>query len=176
LHARLAEIDPETATQLQKTDGQRIQRALEVWEITGQPMSVIYRQSEGEALPYNLLKLALVPSDRPVLHERIAARFRAMLEQGLVAEVHGLRERYPELNSELPSMRCVGYRQAWQYLDAEFNLPELLEKGIAATRQLAKRQLTWLRAMGDTVELDCLSNRLEENSENIINQFIKNNS
>jgi tRNA dimethylallyltransferase len=173
LHARLMEVDPETAKRLQPTDAQRIQRALEVWEITGQLMSDLYKQSAGDALPYKLLKLALVPSDRSVLHERIAVRFRTMLEQGLVAEVHRLREQYPELTAELPSMRCVGYRQTWQYLDEEFNLPELLEKGVAATRQLAKRQLTWLRSMDDTVELDCLDTQLENESTAHINQFIK---
>lgn len=173
MHARLAEVDAETAARLQKTDAQRIQRALEVWEITGRPMSAIYKQSEGEVLPYKLLKLALVPSDRSVLHERIAVRFKTMLEQGLVAEVHKLREQYPELKAELPSMRCVGYRQAWQYLDAEFNLPELMDKGVAATRQLAKRQLTWLRGMNDTVELDCLDAYLEKQASTLINQFIK---
>jgi tRNA dimethylallyltransferase len=120
--------------------------------------------------------LALVPSDRSVLHERIAIRFRAMLEQGLVAEVHKLRQQYPGLTAHLPSMRCVGYRQAWQYLDAEFNLPELVEKGVSATRQLAKRQLTWLRGMDDTLELDCLDSQLQEKSITIINQFIKNNT
>ena len=176
LHARLAEADPETAARLQQTDAQRIQRALEVWEITGQPMSAIYKQSEGEALPYQLLKLALVPSDRSVLHERIAVRFKTMLEQGLVEEVHRLRKKYPSLKAELPSMRCVGYRQAWQYLDAEFNLPELVDKGIAATRQLAKRQLTWLRGMDDTVELDCLDGSLGSQVYANINQFIKLNT
>lgn len=176
LHARLAKVDSETAARLEKTDSQRIQRALEVWEISGQPMSTLYLQSGAEALPYNLLKLALVPSERAVLHERIAARFKAMLEQGLVGEVHKLRELYPELKANAPSMRCVGYRQTWQYLDAEFNLPELVDKGIAATRQLAKRQLTWLRGMDDTVELDCLDAQLSEKVINILNQLINSNS
>lgn len=176
LHTRLAKVDPETAARLEKTDSQRIQRALEVWEISGQPMSTLYLQSGAEALPYNLLKLALVPSERAVLHERIAARFKAMLEQGLVGEVHKLRELYPELKANAPSMRCVGYRQTWQYLDAEFNLPELVDKGIAATRQLAKRQLTWLRGMDDTVELDCLDAQLSEKVINILNQLINSNS
>lgn len=173
MHARLARVDPETAARLEKTDAQRIQRALEVWEISGQPMSVLYKQGEAETLPFKLLKLALVPSERSVLHERIAARFRIMLEQGLVEEVHKLRQAYPQLTANTPSMRCVGYRQAWQYLDAEFNLPELLDKGIAATRQLAKRQLTWLRSMNDTVELDCLDPQLADKVFNNINQFIK---
>lgn len=172
LHARLSDVDPETAARLEKTDAQRIQRALEVYEISGQPMSVLHKQSAGAALPYELLKLALVPSERSVLHERIAVRFKSMLEQGLVEEVHRLRQQYPELTAASPSMRCVGYRQAWQYLDAEFNLPELVEKGIAATRQLAKRQLTWLRAMDDTVKLDCLNLDLETEINMIINQYV----
>lgn len=176
LHARLAEIDPETAARLEKTDAQRIQRALEVCEISGQPMSVLHKQSTGASLPYRLLKLALVPSQRSVLHERIAMRFKSMLEQGLVEEVHRLRQQYPELTAGMPSMRCVGYRQAWQYLYAEFNLPELVEKGIAATRQLAKRQLTWLRGMDDTVELDCLSPELETTINKTINQYLEKNS
>jgi tRNA dimethylallyltransferase len=176
LHARLAEVDPATAARLEKTDSQRIQRALEVWEISGQPMSALYKQGVAKALPYRLLKLALVPSNRSVLHDRIAARFTAMLEQGLVAEVHGLRQQYPQLGADAPSMRCVGYRQTWQYLEAEFNLPELVEKGVAATRQLAKRQLTWLRGMHDTVEVDCLRADLTQEINNIINQHIKNDS
>ena len=176
LHARLAEVDPETAARLEKTDSQRIQRALEVWEISGQPMSALYRQSAAETLPYRLLKLALVPSERAVLHERIAVRFKTMLEQGLVEEVHKLRQRYPQLTANAPSMRCVGYRQTWQYLDAEFNLPDLVDKGVAATRQLAKRQLTWLRAMDDTVELDCLDAQFNEKSFTTLNQFISVNS
>jgi len=174
MHARLAQVDAETAARLEKTDAQRIQRALEVWEITGQPMSEIYKQSAGEALPYRLLKLALVPSERSVLHERIAVRFKDMLEQGVVEEVHRLRTQYPTLSADMPSMRCVGYRQTWQYLDAEFNLPELTQKGIAATRQLAKRQLTWLRGMDDTAELDCLDEALLYKTKDIIKQYLEN--
>ncbi|HZV61731.1 MAG TPA: tRNA (adenosine(37)-N6)-dimethylallyltransferase MiaA [Methylophilaceae bacterium] len=176
LHARLAQVDPETAARLEKTDAQRIQRALEVWEISGQPMSVLHKHEAREKLPYRLLKLALVPSNRSVLHERIAVRFKTMLELGLVAEVNRLREQYPALTADMPSMRCVGYRQTWQYLDAEINSEELLEKGIAATRQLAKRQLTWLRGMDDTVELDGLDLRLTAESVEHINQVIINNT
>lgn len=172
LHAQLAKVDPDTAGRLQKTDAQRIQRALEVWEITGQPMSAIYKQSAGETLPYQLLKLALVPSDRSLLHERIAVRFKAMLEQGLLEEVRWLREQYPALTADMPSMRCVGYRQAWQYLDGEFGISELTDKGIAATRQLAKRQLTWLRAMDDTIELNCLGSGLLYETEKQIKQYL----
>ena len=156
LHARLAGIDPETAARLEPTDAQRVQRALEVWEIAGQPMSALFKQGVSKKLPYRLLKIALIPSDRAVLHQRIAARFDTMLEQGLVEEVVRLRKDYPALDMDTPSMRCVGYRQAWQYLDGEFGLAGLREKGIAATRQLAKRQLTWLRGMDDTTAMDCL--------------------
>jgi len=139
-------------------------------------MSVLHKHEAREKLPYRLLKLALVPSNRSVLHERIAVRFKTMLELGLVAEVNRLREQYPALTADMPSMRCVGYRQTWQYLDAEINSEELLEKGIAATRQLAKRQLTWLRGMDDTVELDGLDLRLTAESVQHINQVIINNT
>jgi tRNA dimethylallyltransferase len=159
LHAELAEVDPETAARLKPNDSQRIQRALEVYRLTGRPMGEILRQGNEGTLPYRVIPLALVPSDRAVLHRRIAERFDAMLAQGFIDEVEGLRARY-ELNLNLPSMRCVGYRQAWQYLDGEFGRDELREKGIAATRQLAKRQLTWLRSMGDLRVFDCLSSDL----------------
>lgn len=155
LHARLARLDPETAARLQTTDAQRIQRALEVHALTGKALSQHFREGGAAVLPYRLLKLALMPSDRALLHRRIAERFDAMLAHGLLDEVRRLRRDYPALDPALPSMRCVGYRQAWQYLDGEFDLPALREKGIAATRQLAKRQMTWLRNMSDTNELDC---------------------
>lgn len=156
MHAELAQVDPVTAQRLKPNDAQRIERALEVFRITGRPMSQLLQQSKGESLPYRLLKIALLPSDRAVLHRRIAERFDAMLEQGLLEEVRALRRKYPELIPAVPSMRCVGYRQAWQYLEGEIDLAMLREKGIAATRQLAKRQMTWLRGMDDTRELDCL--------------------
>jgi len=160
MHAKLAQIDPVTAARLQPSDAQRIQRALEVHAITGKTMTQIFAEQQSAQLPYRLLKLALVPSDRSVLHQRIAVRFEQMLAAGLVDEVIALRSKYPALHAELPSMRCVGYRQAWQYLDGEIGLDELREKGIAATRQLAKRQLTWLRGMDDTVCFNCLESDL----------------
>ena len=170
LHARLAGIDPETAARLEPTDAQRVQRALEVWEIAGQPMSALFKQGVSKKLPYRLLKIALIPSDRAVLHQRIAARFDTMLEQGLVEEVVRLRKDYPALDMDTPSMRCVGYRQAWQYLDGEFGLAGLREKGIAATRQLAKRQLTWLRGMDDTTAMDCLDRGMLDSINALIRQ------
>ena len=172
MHARLTRIDPETAARLEPGDSQRIQRALEIWQVSGQTMTALFAKQSSEKLPYRLLKLALVPSDRAVLHQRIAARFDAMLEQGLLDEAARLRKDYPSLTPDSTSMRCVGYRQAWQYLDGEFGLVELREKCIAATRQLAKRQLTWLRGMDDTIELDCLNSNLLDSINCIIEQFI----
>lgn len=172
MHARLAALDPETAARLKPTDSQRIQRALEVCELSGGPMSALFVEDNGTAFPYRLLKLALVPSDRSVLHARIAERFDLMLQQGLIAEVQRLRQKYPDLHLGLPSMRCVGYRQVWEYLDGEIDQATMREKGIVATRQLAKRQLTWLRGMQDTVEFDCLAADLEAKVFSSINQFI----
>ena len=171
LHAELEKLDPETAARLKPTDAQRIQRALEVVRLTGEPMSKVLEVSRGEGLPYRVLPLALVPSDRAVLHQRIADRFAAMLEAGLVEEVERLREQYP-LKPSLPSMRCVGYRQAWQYLDGEYDRNELLNRGIYATRQLAKRQLTWLRGM-EVIELDCLAGDLVEQVEERVRRFLE---
>ncbi|MDD5241137.1 MAG: tRNA (adenosine(37)-N6)-dimethylallyltransferase MiaA [Sulfuricella sp.] len=159
LHAELARLDPVTSARLNPADSQRIQRALEICQITGRPMSELLGQGAAMELPYRVIALALQPSDRAVLHERIAQRFDVMLAQGLIEEVERLRRNFA-LEPSMPSMRCVGYRQAWQYLDGEFGLAELREKGIAATRQLAKRQLTWLRGMEGVVEFDCLEPNL----------------
>ena len=156
MHSELAKIDPATAARLKPNDSQRIQRALEIYRISGTPMSTLIAREKNSELPYRIIPIALTPSDRSVLHARIATRFAAMLKQGLVEELRALQQKYP-LHPDLPSMRCVGYRQAWQYLDGKINKDELLDKGIAATRQLAKRQLTWLRAMPDNIELDCLA-------------------
>jgi len=154
-------VDGETAARLHPTDTQRIQRAMEIYRITGQPMSLLTKQRTEHELPYRIIPIALIPSDRTVLHQRIASRFKHMLEQGLVDELHSLRRHY-YLHPNLPSMRCVGYRQAWQFIEGVINEAQLLETGIAATRQLAKRQLTWLRSMPDCIELDCLSNELAQ--------------
>jgi tRNA dimethylallyltransferase len=159
LHHQLAEVDAETAARLKPTDTQRLQRAMEIYRITGSPMSALLAQQQSAQLPWRILPIALVPSDRAQLHARIATRFKAMLEQGLADELKMLRRKYP-LHADMTAMRCVGYRQAWQYLEGEISKDELLNKGIAATRQLAKRQLTWLRSMPDNVELDCLAHDL----------------
>lgn len=159
MHAELAKADPETAARLKPNDSQRIQRALEIYRVSGQPMSALLALQEEYQLPYKLIPLALIPSERRQLHERIAARFADMLTQGLLDELEELQRKYV-LHSDLPSMRCVGYRQAWQYLKGDIDKADLLDQGIAATRQLAKRQLTWLRGMPDNIEFDCLSPNL----------------
>jgi tRNA dimethylallyltransferase len=159
MHARLAALDPETAARLKPNDSQRIQRALEVIQLTGQPMSLLLAQAPKAELPFELLPLSLEPSDRGVLHARIAARFDAMLADpagGLIGEVNALRAR-GDLHLGLPSMRCVGYRQTWEHLDGAYDRATLRDKGIAATRQLAKRQLTWLRSISDRIVVDCVS-------------------
>ena len=154
LHAQLAALDPETASRLEPNDAQRIQRALEVVRLTGRPLAESYAQREVAELPFRLLALGLAPSDRGVLHARIAQRFEAMLAAGLVDELRALREKYA-LDANLPSMRCVGYRQAWDFLDGNCDAVTLRDKGIFATRQLAKRQLTWMRSMPDLEMFDC---------------------
>lgn len=170
LHGELAEVDPETAARLAPNDAQRIGRALEVFRLSGQPMSALLTRA-GTALPYRVLQLALIPSDRAVLHQRIAARFDAMLGDGLLDEVKRLRARYP-LTPTLPAMRAVGYRQAWAHLEGEIDAAALREQGIAATRQLAKRQLTWLRSWPDTVVLDGLADDLAGQAEAQVRAFL----
>ena len=145
LHAELAKVDPRTAARLKPGDAQRIQRALEVHRLTGKPISEFQNRSKIE-LPFELKAFSLLPGDRSGLHQRIAERFDAMLKTGLLDELKALRGKY-ELNPDLPSMRCVGYRQAWTFLEGKCDQAQLRETGIAATRQLAKRQLTWLRSL-----------------------------
>ena len=159
MHTRLAQLDPITAARLEPGDSQRIGRALEVCLLSGRAMSDLLAQPASGALPYQLLKLALIPSDRAVLQNRINQRFKQMLADGLLDEVHDLRRHY-ELSLDLPAMRCVGYRQAWEYLDGLYDLRALQDKGSAATRQLAKRQLTWLRGMDDVQRIDCIDGRV----------------
>lgn len=171
MHEELARVDPVTAQRLKPNDAQRIERALEIYLITSRPMSALLSEEKGSSLPYDLLKIALLPSDRAALHRRIGERFDAMLAQGLVDEVRSLRSRYA-LDISMPSMRCVGYRQAWQYLDGELGAAALREKGIAATRQLAKRQMTWLRGMNDLICIDCLDTTNIDSINDKIGQFI----
>lgn len=154
MHSELARVDPQTAARLKPTDGQRIQRALEIYRATGEPMSRLLGRKKAAALPFRLIELAIVPSDRSKLHQRIEDRFDAMLDRGLVDELRGLRARYA-LTPNLPSMRCVGYRQTWRHLEGGLDRDELRDRGIFATRQLAKRQLTWLRTARGTQDFDC---------------------
>ncbi|MFD2366753.1 tRNA (adenosine(37)-N6)-dimethylallyltransferase MiaA [Pseudoduganella sp. GCM10020061] len=165
MHKRLRSLDPETAERLKPNDAQRINRALEIIELTGKPMSALLTGRPKLELPFELVPVGLEPSDRAVLHERIATRFDQMLgtsdDSGIVAEVAGLRAR-GDLDPSMPSMRCVGYRQTWDYLDGKIDRTTLRETGIVATRQLAKRQLTWLRAMPERTVVDCLESGIAD--------------
>jgi len=144
LHAELCKIDPVAGERIHENDPQRTLRALEVYLQTGQTLTELQLAEQGEPMPYQALKLVKSP-ERPILHERIAHRFELMLAQGFEQEVEHLMAR-GDLNLDMPSMRCVGYRQMWEYLDGQSDRTEMVEKGIAATRQLAKRQITWLRS------------------------------
>jgi tRNA dimethylallyltransferase len=159
VHAKLKEVDPLTAARLDPNDTQRLQRALEIYYITGKTMGELLEKPRYVYFPYTPIKITLMPGDRAVLHARIEQRFDEMLARGLVHEVEQLREEYG-LDPTMPSMRCVGYRQAWQHLNGELSIDDLRNQGVAATRQLAKRQLTWLRAMDDTTTFDCLDENL----------------
>jgi tRNA dimethylallyltransferase len=158
LHAELARLDPVTAARLAPNDSQRIQRALEICQLSGQPMSALLGRQRASAGgdDNRYLTISLEPSERAALHARIEQRFDAMLANGLLDEVRGLHAR-ADLHPGLPSVRCVGYRQMWAHLDGEISLDEAREQGIAATRQLAKRQITWLRAQPERVIVDCLA-------------------
>lgn len=154
LYQELQQCDPITAARLEPNDSQRIERALEVFQLTGKPLSQHFAEQQTFAPTLQLHTIALIPQDRKVLHQHIAQRFHKMLEQGFLEEVCRLQQHYPELTLNHTSMRCVGYRQAWEHLAGEYNHQEMTEKGIAATRQLAKRQLTWLRKLPSDSTLD----------------------
>ncbi|OZB22107.1 MAG: tRNA (adenosine(37)-N6)-dimethylallyltransferase MiaA, partial [Pseudomonas sp. 34-62-33] len=166
LHRELAEVDPESAARIHPNDPQRLTRALEVYRVSGLSMTEHRRrQAAGNPdagtsgtgqLPYTVAQLAIAPAQRQVLHDRIAQRFRAMVEQGFVQEVEALRSR-SDLHAGLPSIRAVGYRQVWEYLDGELSRDDMVERGIIATRQLAKRQFTWLRGWENLHWLDSLA-------------------
>lgn len=152
LHQRLASIDPESAARIHPNDPQRIQRALEVYEITGKPLTACFTEVQQKEIPYQKIKLVVAPKERFTLHGSIARRFNQMLDQGFIEEVETLLNR-GDLNETLPSIRAVGYRQVWAYLHGAYDKATMVEKGIAATRQLAKRQFTWLRREIDAVSL-----------------------
>lgn len=150
LHQRLAQVDPQAAARIHPNDPQRVQRALEVYEISGQPLTSFFTEAQNQPIPYSTIKLIIAPEDRKILHEVIAKRFQQMLEQGLIEEVEKLFAR-GDLTEQLPAIRAVGYRQVWSYLQGEYDLDTMTEKAIAATRQLAKRQFTWLRKEVDAL-------------------------
>ena len=146
MHKRLESVDPDAAARIHPNDPQRIGRALEVFEITGKPITSFYKKDQGKPAPYRMLNVILEPEDRSWLHQKLTRRFDQMLEQGIVDEVQGLQKKF-DLNAEIPSMRLVGYRQVWQYLANEIDQETMTEKAVIATRQLAKRQMTWFRSV-----------------------------
>ncbi|MCC2682626.1 MAG: tRNA delta(2)-isopentenylpyrophosphate transferase [Nitrosospira multiformis] len=161
MHQELFRLDSVSAERIKPTDSQRIQRALEVFYLTGKPMSETLSKPKNVSLPYEVVKIALVPGSRQALHQRIAGRFEQMLKHGLIDEVRAIRDKF-YLSDENPSMRCVGYRQVWMHLENATDALRMREMALAATRQLAKRQLTWLRSMKETREFDCLQENLPE--------------
>ncbi len=170
LYDRLQKIDPRAAAKIHPNNPQRLMRALEVYELTGVPLGEHWQAQQNnsdsaERFPYRLVNISVAPVDRSILHERIERRFHLMLEQGLVAEVQGFYER-PDLHRDLPSMRAVGYRQVWDYLEKQSDYPEMVQRGIVATRQLAKRQLTWLRGWPD---LNVFDSRNENMHAEVLN-------
>jgi tRNA dimethylallyltransferase len=165
LHQQLAQIDPTSAKRIHPNDPQRLIRALEVYQLTNRSMTDLMMTRSGP-IPYNIKQFCIAPDDRKVLHERIAQRFQLMVDTGFQAEVEKLRER-GDLHLNLPSIRCVGYRQMWQHLDGDYDFNEMCEKSIAATRQLAKRQLTWLRGWENIHPLDTFSS---DNLSKVIQQ------
>lgn len=174
LHADLALLDPITAARLKPTDTQRIQRALEIIKISGKSVSDLFKQQTSAPLPYRCLGLALMPTDRAGLHQRIATRFDVMLASGLMDEVIGLRQKYT-LHADLPSMRCVGYRQVWDVLEGNTPKVELRDRGIFATRQFAKRQLTWLKSLPNLEYLDPFDSHLNATAIMRVRQFLADN-
>jgi len=173
MHARLAVLDPEAAERIHYNDPQRIQRALEVIAISGRKLSDLYREQEEARLGYRTLKIVVCPGERAELHRRIEMRFNQMMQAGFLEEVKSLRAR-GDLDPVMPSMRCVGYRQAWSYLEGEITLDEMVQKALAATRQLAKRQLTWLRQERDALWYDLDRNSARDSVFREVRTFLEN--
>jgi len=171
MHAQLSAIDPSTAARLSPNDSQRIQRALEIWHISGKTMSELLNAPEQTDQPLHTVTLSLEPTERSHLHQRIALRFDQMLEEGLIEEVRALRAR-GDLHTDLPSVRCVGYRQLWSMLDGDVTPAQAREQAIAATRQLAKRQLTWLRSLPDRLTIEADSHQATEKTLAIVGRLI----
>ena len=168
LHSRLMRLDPIAAARIHPNDPQRIQRALELYEITGRTPTELFSRQTAQFFPYRSIKLALVPASRTTLRERISRRFQAMLDQGLIAEVEALHRR-GDLGPQKPSIRTVGYRQVWEYIGGKLGYPEMIERAIIATGRLAKRQLTWLRAEQDVAWFDSLDSHLVQKALKLLN-------
>ena len=173
LHSRLAEQDPEIAGRIHPNDPQRISRALEVIELTGKKMSRLQREQEQQDLDYRVLRIVACPQPRAVLHQRIELRYRQMLAEGFLEEMQTLRKR-KGLRRDMPSMRCVGYRQAWSYLEGEISLEEMCQKALAATRQLAKRQITWLRRETGALWYDSVAAKEQDSVVLEVEKFLEN--
>jgi tRNA dimethylallyltransferase len=167
MHARLAEVDPESAERLNPNDSQRLQRALEVYEISGRTMTELWAEQEKQRPDFPIISMAVMPDDRAELHQRIEKRFDIMLEQGFIDEVRQLWER-GDLNLQMPSVRCVGYRQVWEYFSGTWDYETMRFKGIVATRQLAKRQVTWLRSWENLTWMDTHDPKLLSNALKLV--------
>lgn len=167
IHEKLAQVDPESAARLSPNDPQRVQRALEVFLITGKPLSEHWAEQQAQSIPYDVIQFAIAPKERKTLHERIELRFTQMLEQGFVEEVRKLYQR-GDLHENLPAIRAVGYRQVWDFLDGQLSYDEMVFKGVVATRQLAKRQMTWLRSWDNLNWLESEDPQLIEKALKII--------
>jgi tRNA dimethylallyltransferase len=170
MHQRLTEIDPDSAKRINKNDPQRIQRALEVHQISGKTMTQLHAEDKGNELDYQALKIVIAP-ERSLLHKRIEQRFEIMLKQGFIEEVEKLKAN-PLIKFDMPSMRCVGYRQVWQYLDGDLSYDDMIFKGIVATRQLAKRQWTWLRKEQNAIWLDSTQEGYLETIKKLTEDFM----
>ncbi|BDX03111.1 tRNA dimethylallyltransferase [Marinomonas pontica] len=171
LHEELQRFDPDAASRIHPNDPQRLQRAIEVYRLTGKTMTQYWAEQDAVSLPFDMINMAVMPKERSVLHERIEQRFYDMMDQGFLDEVEGLYRR-GDLTADMPSMRCVGYRQLWQYLDGVDLLEDAIFKGVVASRQLAKRQLTWLRGWDDLMIFDSLSKDLVPEALNYIESRI----
>tara|TARA_R110001583_G_scaffold2415_1_gene17667 strand:+ start:194 stop:1147 length:954 start_codon:yes stop_codon:yes gene_type:complete len=171
LHRRLEQVDPVSAQRIHPNDPQRLQRALEVYELTGQTLTDLWQQQQGAVLPFTPLQLNLQVSDRALLHRRIEQRFQAMLEAGFEQEVRALYQR-GDLNPAMPSIRCVGYRQMWAYIEGESSHEAMVERGIITTRQLAKRQMTWLRSWRDAQRIDACDVNIISNTLKLVDDYL----
>jgi len=167
IHDQLAKVDPESAARLNPNDPQRVQRALEVYLISGKTLTQHWAEQKIEPFPYKVVQFAICPQERKTLHERIEKRFNDMLEQGFIEEVKALQAR-GDLHENLPAIRAVGYRQVWEYLNGELSYDEMVFKGVVATRQLAKRQITWLRSWSDLHWLDSEATNLAQSALKIV--------